>query len=43
LKEIKSIKIANETNEFQLKEMLKNQLRNGITIIERMQAARERV
>jgi aminopeptidase N len=41
LKEIKSIKIANETNEFQLKEMLKNQLRNGITIIERMQAARE--
>src|SRR5215203_2626025 len=41
LKEIKSLKIANETNEFQLKEMLKNQLRNGITIIERMQAARE--
>jgi aminopeptidase N len=40
LKEIKSIKISNETNEFQLKDMLKNQLRKGKTIIERMEAAR---
>jgi aminopeptidase N len=40
LKEIKSIKITNETNEFQLKEMLKNQLRKGKTIIERIEAAR---
>src|SRR5215217_6821852 len=40
LKEIKSIKITNETNEFQLKEMLKKQLRKGKTIIERIEAAR---
>jgi aminopeptidase N len=40
LKEIKSIKITNETNEFQLKEMLKNQLHKGKTIIERIEAAR---
>jgi aminopeptidase N len=40
LKEIKSIKITNETNEFQLKEMLKNQLCKGKTIIERIEAAR---
>ncbi len=39
LKEIKSIKIRNETNEFQLKDMLKNQLRKGKTIIERIEAA----
>ena len=29
LKEIKSIKITNETNKFQLGEMFKNQLRKG--------------
>jgi aminopeptidase N len=40
LKEIKSIKITNETNEFQLKEMLKKQLCKGKTIIERIEAAR---
>ncbi|MFZ0896985.1 MAG: M1 family aminopeptidase, partial [Candidatus Nitrosopolaris sp.] len=40
LKEIKSIKIVNETNEFQLKEMLKNQLMEGETIIERIEASR---
>jgi aminopeptidase N len=40
LKEIKSIKITNETYEFQLIRMLKNQLRKGKTIIERIEAAR---
>jgi aminopeptidase N len=40
LKEIKSIKITNETQEFQLVNMLKNQLRKGKTIIERIEAAR---
>jgi aminopeptidase N len=40
LKEIKSIKITNETNEFQLKEMLKNQLRKGKDIAERIDSAR---
>ncbi|CAN5182680.1 hypothetical protein BH18THE2_BH18THE2_14890 [soil metagenome] len=40
LKEIKSIKIINETNEFEIKEILKNQLRKGKTIIERIDAAR---
>ena len=40
LKEIKSIKIINEKNEFQIKEILKNQLRKGKTIIERIDAAR---
>ena len=40
LKEIKSIKIANETHNFQLKEMLKNQLRRGTSVIERIEAAR---
>ena len=40
LKEIKSVKITNETNEFQLEEMLKNQLRKGTSIIERIEAAR---
>jgi aminopeptidase N len=40
LKEIKSIKNINETNEFQIKEILKNQLRKGKTIIERIDAAR---
>jgi len=40
LKEIKSIKITNETNDFQLEEMLKNQLRKGTSIIERIEAAR---
>ena len=40
LKEIKSVKITNETNKFQLGEMLKNQLRKGRSIIERIEAAR---
>jgi aminopeptidase N len=40
LKEIKSIKITNETHEFQLVNMFKNQLRKGKTIIERIEAAR---
>jgi hypothetical protein len=40
LKEIKSIKNINETNEFQIKEILKNQLRKGKTFIERIDAAR---
>ena len=40
LKEIKSIKVVNETNEFQLREMLKNQLIEGETVIERIEASR---
>jgi aminopeptidase N len=40
LKEIKSVKITNETNKFQLEEILKNQLRKGRSIIERIEAAR---
>jgi aminopeptidase N len=40
LKEIKSVKITDETNDFQLEEMLKNQLRKGTSIIERIEAAR---
>jgi aminopeptidase N len=40
LAEIESIKVENETTEFQLKELLKNQLRQGKTVIERIQAAR---
>jgi aminopeptidase N len=40
LKEIKSIRITNETSEFQLRDVLKNQLRKGKTIIERVEAAR---
>jgi aminopeptidase N len=40
LKEIKSIKITNETNNFQIKDMLKNQLHKGRSIIERIEAAR---
>ena len=39
LKEIKSIKIMEETNDFQLKYILLNQLKHGLTIIERIQAA----
>jgi aminopeptidase N len=38
LKEIKSIKIMEETNDFQLKYILLNQLKNGLIIIERIQA-----
>jgi aminopeptidase N len=40
LKEIKSLKIANETKDFQLKEIIKNQLRKGLTVVERVEAAR---
>jgi aminopeptidase N len=40
LKEIMSVKITNETDKFQLEEMLKNQLRKGRSIIERIEAAR---
>jgi aminopeptidase N len=40
LKKVKSIKVINETNEFQLQYLLKNQLSNGKTIIERIEAAR---
>jgi aminopeptidase N len=40
LKKVKSIKIPNETKEFQLKGLLVNQLRNGKTIVERIDAAR---
>lgn len=40
LKKITLIKYARETSKFQFKEMLKKQLRYGITIVERIQAAR---
>jgi aminopeptidase N len=40
LKEIKSIKITNETSQPQVKEILKNQLRYGNTVLEKIQAAR---
>jgi aminopeptidase N len=40
LKKVKSIKITNETKEFQLRGLLVNQLRNGKTIMERIGAAR---
>jgi aminopeptidase N len=40
LKNIKSIKILNETEDFQLKRLLFNQMKNGETIIERINAIR---
>jgi aminopeptidase N len=40
LKKVKSIKIVGETKEFQLNDLLINQLHNGKTIIERIDAAR---
>jgi aminopeptidase N len=39
IKEIKSVKITEERSDFQLKDLLLNQLKNGFTIIERIQAA----
>jgi aminopeptidase N len=39
IKEIKSVKITEERGDFQLKDLLLNQLKNGFTIIERIQAA----
>jgi aminopeptidase N len=39
LKEIKSLKITEEKNNFKLKELLINQLKNAKTVIERIQAA----
>ncbi|MER5174319.1 MAG: M1 family metallopeptidase [Candidatus Nitrosocosmicus sp.] len=39
IKEIKSVKILEEKDDFQLKDILINQLKNGFTIIERIQAA----
>jgi aminopeptidase N len=39
IKEIKSVKIPEEKDDFQLKDLLLNQLKNGYTIIERIQAA----
>ncbi|HET7641978.1 MAG TPA: M1 family metallopeptidase, partial [Nitrososphaeraceae archaeon] len=41
LKNIKEIIISNETSNFQLRELLKQQLLNGKTIIEKIEAARE--
>jgi len=40
LKKVKSIKITDETKEFQLKGLIINQLQNGKTVIERIDAAR---
>nr|MBA3286366.1 M1 family metallopeptidase [Nitrosopumilus sp.] len=40
LKKVKSIKLADETKEFQLKGLLLGQLHNGKTVIERIDAAR---
>ena len=40
LNEIKSLNIAEEKKNFNLKEMLTNQLRGGKTVFERIQAAR---
>lgn len=40
LKVIKSVKIHQESNEFQLKKMLLNQLKTGDTVIEKIQAIR---
>ena len=40
LKEISSIKVENETRDFQLKRLLYNQMKNGETIIERINALR---
>jgi aminopeptidase N len=40
LKEIRSVRVVNETGEFRIGAMLKNQLRRGNTIIERIEAAR---
>ena len=41
LKNIKKITIINETSNFQLREFLKQQLLNGETVIEKIEAARE--
>jgi aminopeptidase N len=41
LKNIKNIAIINETSNFQLREFLKQQLLNGETVIEKIEAARE--
>ena len=41
LKNIKKITIPNEKHNFQLRELLKQQLLNGKTVIEKMEAARE--
>ena len=40
LNEIKSLKILDEKENFNLKDMLLNQLKNGKTVIEKIQAAR---
>src|ERR671910_463423 len=40
LKKVKSIKVVDETKEIQIKDLLKKQLHNGKTIIERIEAAR---
>ncbi|WP_144731600.1 M1 family metallopeptidase [Candidatus Nitrosocosmicus arcticus] len=40
LKNINSIKILNETEDFQLKRLLVNQMKNGDTVIERVNAVR---
>ena len=40
LKEISSIKVVNETRDFQLKKLLYNQMKYGETIIERINAIR---
>ena len=40
LKEIRSIKVVNETRDFQLKKLLYNQMKYGETIIERINAIR---
>ena len=40
LKSLKSVKINDESEDFQLKNLLSNQVKNGDTIIERIQAAR---
>jgi aminopeptidase N len=40
LKEIISIKVSQEKNNFRMKELLRNQLREGKTVYERIQAAR---
>ena len=40
LKKVKSIKVVDEKKEIQIKDLLKNQLHNGKTIIERIEAMR---
>jgi aminopeptidase N len=40
LKKVKSIKVIDETKEIQIKDLLKSQLHNGKTIIERIEASR---